>query len=379
MKNIFKRIFKFILPTIITLIIGAITGIITYKYFSPFIDKNIKGSNPFITIFALSLILIVALYIHVIMHEAGHLVFGLMTGYSFVSFRIGSHTIVRQDGKLKYKKFNIPGTLGQCLMMPPEMKDGKYPFAIYNFGGVIINLILSIVAMFIAIYTDNLPDYINFSLFTFGIVGILLALTNGIPLKVGGIPNDAYNVLSMNKDEDARNGFHLILTINGLQSQGMRLKDMDFNLFELKEGVDYSSPLNTSIGLLQYSWYLDNMDFEMAKTSIDHLMPYFNELVVLHKWEINCERIFLELIGNCNKSKIDNLYDKNLKKYIKSAKYLIGKKRILMAYEAFYNKDEKAALKYYEQIKQLAPKYAVKGEAEMELMIANWIKDQINQ
>lgn len=47
-----------------------------------------------------------------------------MTGYSFISFSVGSFTLIKEDKKLKHKKFNIPGTAGQCLIMPPALNDG---------------------------------------------------------------------------------------------------------------------------------------------------------------------------------------------------------------------------------------------------------------
>jgi GTP-sensing pleiotropic transcriptional regulator CodY len=83
------------------------------------------------------------------------------------------------------------------------------------------------------------------------------------------------------------------------------------------------------------------------------------------------------LIGECDKNFIDRLYDKQLKKYIKSAKYMISKKRLLMAYEYFYNKNNDQALKHYEDLKKLSNSYPNRGEADMELMLGNWIKERI--
>ncbi len=383
MKNIMKnKIVKSILLILGFMIIGFGSGFILGEYFGKSIDMNVTGINIFDTIIKISAFLLIVLggfLVHIIIHEAGHMIFGLMTDYSYVSFRIGSHTIVRQDGKLKLKKFNIPGTAGQCLMVPPELKNGKYPFVIYNFGGAIMNLIVAIVSILVIVYVDNLPFYINIILATSGICGIFLGLTNAIPLKIGGIANDGYNVLSMYRDEDARMGFYLQLKINGLQSQGMRLKDMPFEDFKLEDGADFSNPLNTGLGLMRYYWYLDNMDFEMAKKCIESMIPYLNSMVVLFSFEINCERIFLELIGDCDKSFIDNLYDKNLKKYIKAAKYMIGKKRVVMAYEGLYNKDNELALDQYKDIKELASRYAIKGEADMELMISDWVIEKMQR
>lgn len=375
-----SKVFKSILFIVVCLIIGFMIGYISSKYSNKYMDNNIVGDNffdKFMRIYATLILFLSGFLLHIIIHEAGHLIFGLMTGYSYVSFRIGSYTLVKQDKKLKLKRFNIPGTAGQCLMMPPKIIDGKFPFVIYNFGGAIMNIIVSITTIAIPVLVKGLPFYLNVFLFSSGVAGIFLGLTNAIPLKIGGVANDGYNVLSMYRDEEARMGFHLQLKVNGLLSQGTRLKDMPLDYFKLEDGADLSNPLNTSTGLIRYYWYLDNLDLEMARKCIESFIPYLETMIPLYKFEINCERIFIELIGDCNKSIIDNLYDKSLNKYMKAAKYMIGKKRVWMTYEAFYNKDINMALKQYDNIKDLASKYAIKGEADMELMISDWVIEKM--
>ncbi|MBO5413517.1 MAG: hypothetical protein J6A29_04410, partial [Clostridia bacterium] len=59
---------------------------------------------------------LISSYLHTIIHEAGHLVFGLLSGYKFVSFRIGNIMLIKIKNKLKFKKFSLLGTAGQCLM-----------------------------------------------------------------------------------------------------------------------------------------------------------------------------------------------------------------------------------------------------------------------
>ncbi|NLJ97781.1 MAG: hypothetical protein GX320_00705 [Tissierellia bacterium] len=375
-----KKILKPVLSSIIFGIVGGIIGMISAKYFDDFAGIDIYSGDIPVDIFYVSIIVLVfftANLIHIIIHEAGHLIFGLMTGYSFISFRIGSFTIIEEDGKLKIKRFNLPGTAGQCLMMPPESKDGEYPFVIYNLGGVIMNLVLAIMAIWISISIERIVFPWNGLLFAFGAVGIFVGVTNGVPMKIGGISNDGHNILSMLKDEDARKSFHLQLRINGLLSGGIRIKDMPLDTFKLKEDADLSSPLNTAIGLMEYNWYLDNMDLEEARRCIDSFKPYLDKVIPLYRNEINCERMFLDLVGDCDKDFIDNIYDKDLKNYVKRAKYMIGKKRLLMAYEGFYNKRKDKASKYYKELKGLAKKYPIKGEAEMELMLGDWIWDEL--
>ena len=53
-----------------------------------------------------------ALFGQLILHEGGHLVCGLATGYRFVSFRIGSWMLQREHGKLRVRKFTLAGTGG---------------------------------------------------------------------------------------------------------------------------------------------------------------------------------------------------------------------------------------------------------------------------
>ena len=43
----------------------------------------------------------------IIIHELGHLIFGLLSGYKFSSFRIGNIMLVKTGGKLKFKKLTI--------------------------------------------------------------------------------------------------------------------------------------------------------------------------------------------------------------------------------------------------------------------------------
>jgi len=57
---------------------------------------------------------------------------------------------------------------------------------------------------------------------------------------------------------------------------------------------------------------------------------------------------------------------------------MISKKRVMMAYEIFYNNNKQKALSYYEEAIKLSKKYPVKGDADMELMLVNWIKEIMN-
>lgn len=366
---------------IVGAVIGVVIGILAGKYFDDYLKAHIYHPNIlfiFLKVYGYLLVFFIGYILHIIVHEFGHLVFGLLTGYSFVSFRIGSFALIKENGKFRLTRYNIPGTAGQCLMMPPDMVNGKFPFVIYNYGGVLMNLIVSILGIILIIKVKAIQYPWDAILISMNAGGILAALTNGIPLNLTGVPNDAMNILALLTNDDAKKGFYTQLRVNGLQSQGVRIGNLPFEMFQISEDKVVDNPLNTSMALMQHSWYLDNLDFEGAKKALALIIPDLDKAPSLFKNETNVERLFLELIGDCDKDFIDELYDESLKKYIKVAKHMIGKKRFLMAYEAFYNRDKNKAMGYYQEIQKMARKYPVKGEADMELMLADYIKDKMD-
>ena len=75
----------------------------------------------------LLLLLVLAYVLQVVVHEGGHLVCGLLTGYRALSFRIGRVLLVKLDGRWRLRAYHIPGTGGQCLMAPPAQENPPLP------------------------------------------------------------------------------------------------------------------------------------------------------------------------------------------------------------------------------------------------------------
>lgn len=101
----------------------------------------------------------------IIAHEAGHLVGGLLSGYKFVSFRIGNLTFIRKNGHLKIKKYSLAGTGGQCLMCPPDGDPDTVPTTLYLAGGLLANIVCFIVVL--PLLFLNLPPFVTEALVIF--------------------------------------------------------------------------------------------------------------------------------------------------------------------------------------------------------------------
>ena len=211
--------------------------------------------------------------LQVLLHEGGHLVCGLATDYRFVSFRIFNLTFIRKDGKLCIKRFSLAGTGGQCLLTPPERPLEDIPTTLYNLGGVLANLLTAILAFLPLLTVDGLPYLLKFFLLMLSLIGILLAGMNGIPMKMGGIGNDADNMRLLLKDSKSKQALVTQLRINALVQEGMRPKDMPAEWFSQTEDINYKDALQVTIALMSASRLLDCEEWEAAYNAFMYCQP----------------------------------------------------------------------------------------------------------
>ena len=116
MKNAFGKILK-ILICIMATFVGIPIGIAVGRMLS---GGDVGGRS----LLELVLALFIGYVINIVVHEGGHLVFGLLCGYRFCSFRIGSLMMVRQGGRLNLRSFKLAGTGGQ-MSYDPTRKAGE--------------------------------------------------------------------------------------------------------------------------------------------------------------------------------------------------------------------------------------------------------------
>ena len=104
---------RFLGPILFVLVSGGMgfaLGFLSGGVLEKFFERYISAPTWYMEIFnhiKLLFIFIIGYLFHIIIHEGGHLIFGLLSGYSFVSFRVGSLTLIREDGKFKLKRFVI--------------------------------------------------------------------------------------------------------------------------------------------------------------------------------------------------------------------------------------------------------------------------------
>ena len=262
----------------------------------------------------LLLILYAVLVVQIIIHEAGHLLFGLMTGYGFSSFRIFSFMLIRQDGRIRFKRHSLAGTGGQCLMTPPMWKDDKIPYVLYNLGGVILNVASSAVFFGVSMLFDNVIAEVTCLMLA--LVGVVYALMNGIPMRMGPMDNDGRNALSLGKDPEALRAFWLQMKMNEQLSRGTRLVDMPDEWFNVPTDQGMKNSMVAAIGVFACNRLMSERKFTEADALMERLLSLDSAIAGVHRGLLICDRIFCAVLDG--RAEADELLDREQQKLMKS-------------------------------------------------------------
>ena len=188
-------------------------------------------------------------FLQVIIHEAGHLVCGLISGYKFVSFRVLNLTLLKEDKKFKIKNFSLGGTAGQCLLFPPNKPVEKVPIVLYLLGGLLFNLLLTAMCIAIAKWGSDIK-FLNFALYLVAAIGVLIILLNGFPMTLSGFPNDGYDLLHLKGNLKAKSASLNILRTNALIQEGTSPADLSPEYFTQLKDADLSNSLEANLAVL---------------------------------------------------------------------------------------------------------------------------------
>ena len=328
-----------------------------------------KTSMPeFIAVLLLLMIMMyLAMFLQIVIHEAGHLIFGLATGYEFSSFRVGSLLWKKEDGKIRFKKYTLAGTGGQCLMRPPKLEKGKMPVALYNLGGSILNMISAVVFLILAFAAgETRQPVIYYFCLIMAIIGLAYAFVNGIPMTTGMIDNDGKNALSLGKNPRAMRALWIQLEMNHLLSTGVPVKSMKKEWFLKPSKEDMQNNLTASLAVFRCNRMMEEMKFSQAKEEMEAIVNEENAVAGVHKSLLTNDIIFCELIDGCDKSKIDTLLTKEQKKFTKAMKTNLSVLRTEYAYALIYENDKSKAEKIKLQFEKNAKNYPYVTEIETE-------------
>lgn len=304
------------------------------------------------------LIVYIAFYIISIpIHELGHLVFGLLTGSRFSSFRLLSLVWYKENGKLLFKKSGTRFMLGQCLMAPPA-READFRFVLYNLGGGIFNLLTVAVLFGIAVLTGGLCTALLAGI----IASAVTALMNLIPMTVQ-VPNDGMNVVKALQSPEARHGLYVMMLVNEQMMYGKRFRDYDDRFFTLPEHADLRNHFTAYILICDAARLYDGGEYDACIEKYDALN--LDKLPAYFKNSVRLDYLYHYCVHRPDFDKARELYaQRGMKRYLEAPLPMITRTRA--AYEFFVCGDREKAAESMKKAKVQAESFPNKGIQLME-------------
>lgn len=362
MKN--RNSISSILIGILTVVVTALTGLMV-GYLSDRLDAD------FMSIYiAFMVSFLVGMLVQTAIHEAGHLVFGLLTGFRFISYRVLSFVVANEDGKLKTGRYSIPGTLGQCLMGAPENRE-KRPYFLYNAGGVIFNLLSAVIFYLIALNTKS--AVVAAVTAALGMYGLVMLIGNGIPTITNGVANDGMNILEMKKHPQTIDSFYNMLDINEMMMKGTRAKDIPEEMIDFREETLHSG----SIGIANLIWkenaLMDEHRFEETEKLLKETSENDYPLIGYYRNTLTIDQKYLE----CLNGTFEDITDKKLLRFITSSARAIPSVMRYLYARALYQGNGEEAEKHLKAFASLEDSYPYRGEYQSEKELMAIAKDRL--
>lgn len=352
-----SALFLTIFQILLLLAIGAIGGLSMNHLF----NRTSTGNFIYLVIFAY---LFVSYYLQIILHEGGHLVMGLLTGYRFLSFRIGNFVLVKRNGKISFGRFNLPGTGGQCLLLPPPVnEDGRYPTTLYNMGGVIFNLISSLIAALLALVLRPAPYIALFFVF-FGLIGIYFAAINGIPFPNAMIPNDAVNARLIRRSPAAMRAFRLSQQLLGEIADGKHTYELPDEWFELPSPDEMQNSFTTTIAVMACERQVSKQDYTGAKDMIRSLLDAPIAMADYHRNLLKIHLIVCLLLTEHTEEEVNAILTKEQKNFIQMLSPTLEGVTCQYAISILWEKDPKKASAAEAQFAKIKERYPYPVEVE---------------
>ena len=197
-------------------------------------------------------------------------------------------------------------------------------------------------------------------------VGVISCLGNGIPLHTKTVDNDGYNAVSIQKSEHAMKAFWIQMKVNEQLRHGIRTKDMPDAWFEVPSDEAMKNSMVATIGVFAASRFMDQHRFDEAESLINHLLEIETGMVPLHRNLMICDLIYLEVIGLNRSDRIEKLYTKELKKFIKNMRAFPSIIRMEYAYYLLTMDDPDMAARLKASFEKVAVTYPYPNDINTE-------------
>ena len=234
---------------------------------------------------------------------------------------------------------------------------------------MLANLLTAMIAIALIVAVSGIPKLLLLFLIMFALVGILLALINGIPMRMNGIGNDADNMRQLNKNRQSKLALVMQLHVNARVQEGMRPCEMPATWFEWDVEIDYKDALQVNYRQMCIGYLMDKEEWEASYYALEDMMKHKDEIIGMLCNEIGCELLFTALVTG-RTERAEELCTKQLLTYIKQYRKVMSSKQRLLCIIALYREKNPARAKdIYEAVCRRQAKYLMQGEVRSDIAL----------
>jgi hypothetical protein len=219
-------------------------------------------------------LLVLAFWLQVLLHEAGHALAGLASGLRPLAFGVGPLRLERAGDGWRFRwGGGLSGISGFALLLPSARRPpSRVEQAVYLLGGVLANALVSALAL-VALAASP-PEFLRGLLVALAVTGLLLGVVNLVPFRSGGWLSDGAGLWSLLRQPGL--AFASISLQQAVQASvdGVRPRDWPAVLLPADDapfGVHGEPALDTAIASMRLSRALDAGQATVAESAARYL------------------------------------------------------------------------------------------------------------
>ena len=300
-------------------------------------------------------------YTSIILHEVGHLIFGLKSKLKFMSFNIRGFSIVKKNKKLVIEKSELTKDIGGYCNMQflDSVKYTNKDVILYFYGGIIINIVLALLFLFIFLLCDN--EYIKLLSLLYVIYNFYLAIYNSIPYSnLVGISTDMKHIVNYLHDSEYIEKIGIIDKIMKYRENNKSLKNIDESLLYMPK--NFVNDYDMTIALVYIAYLSEKKEYDKMSDSINYVLNNTrNTITEAQKNALKVQKIDCIVHTNFDKIKLKEIWDNSFNKYINQMSLLsIGGFAFKYLYYMVINENQNKAeeiMKEYQNKKRKYPNH----------------------
>ena len=317
-------------------------------------------------VYAISALLVitgffVGWFVHALLHEIGHLIFGTLAGFRLREFSVGPFHFLKTGKRTKFY-CKRDGFAGKVAMVSLRSDNLPRRYFALTFGGVFASLLSGIAAVLVVALCREMNFYLYSALLAVALSGVYLFSVNAFAFENGGVYSDGA-VLSGIRRKDPQVLLWLSLAvIQGMLAAGRSPRDLDRNYFY---GLPLAgNPSDVQILDCRYFYELDCGNLETAVRISDEIAGMFSDLPEIFREGALTDVFYTELALKKDLKRAAGLWKQIEEPILRDPN--ICNLRVLAAKQLYLDEDPRLALETARRALAVKEDFPLPGIAEME-------------